>query len=321
MEECEVYMQLKASAPGSLMLLGEYAVLYGKQALVCAVDKRITVTLTPRTDDKIEIQSDLHGEYVTRLSEFKIAPPFHYVMNALKQYQGRLRLGCNLDIKSEFSDKVGFGSSAAVTIATLAAVINWFNIKISPIDLIRQGRNVIRQTQGVGSGADIAASVYGGIVGYQAQPLSVEKFAVTHPLVALYSGFKTSTIEAVKKVQEYFFPHPNLLRTLNASIGQCAIDGMQFIRKENWTKFGEIMTIQQGLMESLGVCPPLMHKMTESLSQQVGILGAKISGSGFGDCVIGLGQLPEEYNFITEDTKVKCIAIEMSLQGVQCEKI
>ncbi len=41
----EVCMRLKASAPGSLMLLGEYGVLYGKHALVCAIDKRIVISI------------------------------------------------------------------------------------------------------------------------------------------------------------------------------------------------------------------------------------------------------------------------------------
>ena len=55
-------MQLKASAPGSLMLMGEHAVLHGKKALVCAIDQRISVSLTPREDARISIVSAL-GEY------------------------------------------------------------------------------------------------------------------------------------------------------------------------------------------------------------------------------------------------------------------
>ena len=39
-------MQLSASAPGKLILLGEYAVLAGAPALVMAVDRRARVTIT-----------------------------------------------------------------------------------------------------------------------------------------------------------------------------------------------------------------------------------------------------------------------------------
>lgn len=317
-------MQLKASAPGSLMLLGEYAVLHGKHALVCAVDKRVTVILTPRTDNKIEIHSDIYGDYSTDLIELKIEKPFHFILNTLKLYQGRLRRGCNIEISSEFSDQIGLGSSAAVIVATIAALITWLDLRMSPLDLVRQGRNVVRQVQGIGSGADIAASVYGGIVGYQAQPLFAEKFSTMYPLTALYAGFKTTTIEAIQRVQHYFSDHTHLFRQISNSIGQCALEGIQVLGKQDWAKLGTIMNIQQGMMESLGVSTPLLRHMVDDLLKQKTILGAKISGSGFGDCVIGLGDLPIDYSYTHKDQGAKAvqrIPVTMSLQGVLCEKV
>lgn len=313
-------MQLKASAPGSLMLLGEYAVLHGKPALVCAVNKRITVTLTPREDDRIEIQSQLHGHFSTTLSDIQIEKPFQFVLGALKQYQPKLRRGCDIEIVSEFSDKVGLGSSASVTVATLAAIITWLNIRMSPLELIRQGRNVVRLVQGVGSGADIAASVYGGIVHYQTQPVMAEKLSFSHPLTVMYAGFKTPTVDAIKHVQDYFAHCPQLFRTLTGSIAQCAFEGMQVLRKDDWAKFGDIMNIQQGIMESLGVSTPLLRQMIEDLRKQPGILGAKISGSGLGDCVVALGELPSSYTF-TDGQGVQRIPVEITQQGVHCAKI
>lgn len=310
-------MQYKASAPGSLMLLGEYAVLYGKHALVCAVNKRITVTLTPRKDDRIEIRSSTLGHYSTDIAQLHIEKPFQFVLGTLKQYQSRLKSGCDIEIESEFSDQVGLGSSAAVTVATLAALFTWLAIKTSPHDLIRHGRNIVRAIQSVGSGADVAASVCGGMVGYQAQPLTAEKFSLTHPLTAIYSGFKTPTVDAIKGVQLQFAAHPNILKSITASIGQCAIDGMHSVRKEEWHKLGEIMTIQQGLMESLGVSMPILREMVDKLRQQPGMLGAKISGAGLGDCVIGLGSLSSKSDDIIKGE----IPLEMTLQGVHCEKI
>jgi mevalonate kinase len=302
-------MRLKASAPGSLMLLGEYAVLYGKPALVCAIEQRIAVTLTPRRDQRIEIYSALHGHHVTDLTQLEIKKPFHFVLAVLKQFQGKLKYGCDLEITSDFSDQMGFGSSAAVTVATLAVLVTWLNIRMSPHNLTRQGRNAVLQVQGMGSGADIAASVYGGIVSYQAQPMIAEKLAATHPLTAWYAGYKTPTVEAIKQVQAYFATHPQLFKQLTNSIGQCAADGTQCVRKGEWTRLGEIMNMQQGLMESLGVNTPQLREMVDTLRAQTSVLGAKISGSGLGDCVIGLGAA----NVGTPLT--------MSLQGVHCEKI
>ncbi len=314
-------MPLKASAPGSLMLLGEYAVLHGKQALVCAVDKRIQVILTPRSDKKIEIDSSLYGHYSTDLMQLKIEKPFQFVLGALQQYQAKLRYGCNINITSEFSDKVGLGSSAAVTVATLATLVSWLNIRMSPLELVRQGRNVIRLIQGTGSGADIAASVYGGIVAYQAQPMFAEKFNILHPLTVLYAGFKTPTVEAIKTVQQSFSGYSTLFRHLTNSIGQCATDGIQLVRRMEWAKLGEMMNIQQGMMESLGVNTLLLADMIQDLRRQANMLGAKISGSGFGDCVIGLGELPADYTYRGDHQGVQRIHVNMTAQGVHCEKI
>ena len=312
-------MSYKVSAPGSLMLLGEYAVLHREPALVCAVDKRITVTLTPRVDKRIEIHSVLHGHYATDLSQLTIEKPFHFVLGALQRYQAKLKQGCDIEIVSAFSDKVGLGSSAAVTVAMLVALTTWLELEATLLDIVRLGRQVVRHVQGVGSGADVAASVYGGIVGYQAQPLSVEKFSVLYPLTALYAGVKTPTVEAIKYVQDYFVTRQDLFRHLIHAIGQCAVLGRQSVRVDDAAKLGEMMNIQQGLMESLGVCTPLLRGMVDNLREQPGMWGAKISGAGWGDCVIGMGVEIPTFSKVADG--VQCIPVAMTLKGVQGEKI
>lgn len=85
-------MLFKASAPGSLMLLGEYAVLHGKHALVCAVDKRMTVKLSPRNDSVITIRSAL-GEHQTSISRIKSVVPFQFVLTTLKKLSKTIFFG------------------------------------------------------------------------------------------------------------------------------------------------------------------------------------------------------------------------------------
>ena len=293
------------------MLLGEYAVLYGKPAVVCAVDKHITVTLTPRADQRIIINSATLGHYETDLLTLKIEQPFQFVLGALKHFQTKCRRGCDIEITAEFSEQIGFGSSAAVTVATIAVLVTWLDMRVTQMDLLRHARNVIRSVQGVGSGADAAASIYGGVVAYQQQPLTAEKFTLTYPLAVLYAGFKTPTVEAIQRVQDRFSTQKSLFRHLMASIGQCAIEGAELLRKENWQAFGDIMTIQQGMMDALGVNVPALQTCVNELRSCSDIIGAKISGSGFGDCAVGLGQcaLTQQLN------------VAMTTQGVHCEKI
>lgn len=301
-----------------MMLFGEYAVLSGKPALVCAVNKRVTVTLSPREDEIITIDTSLYGRYTTDIQKLMIEKPFQFILAALKQYQGKFKQGFDLKIETECSDQTGLGTSAAVTVATLAVLVSWLNIRLSPHDLIRLGRIVVRRVQGTGSGADIAAAVLGGVVQFQAQPLSAEKIPVTLLLVALYAGFKTPTVEAVRRVQETFAPYPHLLRQICNGIGQCALDAAQALRKLDLPRLGELMNIQQGFHEALGVSLPVLRRLIEALRAQPTILGAKISGSGLGDCVIGLGTWDPS---LQADSAIQHIPLEITLEGVQCEKI
>ena len=48
--------KITVSAPGKLHVLGEHVVVYGKPAIIAAVDKRCVVTITEREDEKIVIK-------------------------------------------------------------------------------------------------------------------------------------------------------------------------------------------------------------------------------------------------------------------------
>jgi len=309
----------KASAPGSLMLLGEYAVLYNKSALVCAVDKRMQVSLKPRQDDQIYIVSPGYGSWSSSLAELSMVAPFQFVTACLHHYRMKLPSGCELQITSEFSDQLGFGSSAAVTVATLAALLAWLGKPMQDLELLRAARQIIREAQGGrGSGADVAASVMGGVVAYRASPLDIEKFTFDYPLTVIYSGSKTPTVEAIQRVKEKFSDSPSLFNSLCQAIHQCAKQGIYAIHEKNWQRLGEAMNVQQGLMQALGVSTALLDDLIEHLHADPAIIGAKISGAGWGDCVIGLGKaahlgLEERYS------GVKQIEVRVSQEGVRWE--
>lgn len=300
---------IKASAPATLMLLGEHAVLSNKHAVVCAVNKRIHLTLIPNTTNQIEIQSAL-GHTIIDLQNIRPKPPFQFILAILKKYKTKITTGCVITIDSDFSDQVGLGSSAAVTVACLAAIKTWLELTFTRVELIKEARKLIRQVQGLGSGADIAASVLGGIVAYKAEPLLVETFTHQHALTVVYSGYKTPTVQVVRQVQESFKAHPELYKKICNAIDACAITGIEALRKEDWHALGSVMNIQQGLMEALGVSTPQLADLIHTLRSFDTIKGAKISGSGLGDCVIGLGSVAQ----------IEQIPIELTNRGVCCDK-
>lgn len=302
------------------MLLGEYAVLHGHVALVCAIDKRMSVALAPRVDNVLRIVSDRYGIYETTVTQLAPVAPFEFVLETVRQVIEHVPSGCDIMIDSSFSDQVGFGSSAALVAALLTALNQWLQLDLSPIELVRYGREVVQRVQqGLGSGADIAASIYGGIVAYQMAPLSVQSLPYTYPLVAYYAGFKTKTAIAIQQVSHAFKQYPALFDGLMRAIGECALAGIDCVKQNDFRALGKLFSIQQGLMEALGVSMPVLQQLVAELQHQPSMLGAKISGAGLGDCVIGLGNL--EAGSIRHIMGTNDIPVEMSIKGACCERI
>lgn len=308
-------MLFKASAPGSLMLLGEYSVLEDGYAVVCAIDKRIKVYLSPRKDNTISIQSHL-GQFTCDLSGISVEGPFQFVLTTLLQYQSFLKTGCDLKIESEFSSTLGLGSSAAVVVATLGVLNQWIQRFFEPKEFIQKARSIIQLVQGVGSGADVAASVLGGVIAYKKEPISFESLPHNFSISVIYSGSKTPTADAIRHVQELFSTRQEVLRQLYKKISECALSGINEIRNENWLELARIMQKQQTYMNELGVNNPNLNEIFEKLKQCKSILGAKISGSGLGDCVVAIGKVNEELHF--ENKNIQFIPVSISEKGMEC---
>ena len=147
---------LKVTAPGSLMLLGEHAVLHGRRALVAAANHGITVCLRPAEGRRVDLLSTL-GHYRSELDELHPDPSFRFILAALRYYRDQLPGGCQLEIKSDCSSTIGLGTSAAVTAATVGALSAWIGADFSPDQLFAVTRKLIFQVQGCGSGADARA--------------------------------------------------------------------------------------------------------------------------------------------------------------------
>ena len=284
--------KIKASAPGSLMLLGEHAVVRDGRALVAAITPRISVEWTPYKKTAIKITSRFGESLLRQPKDIDLKGPHRFIIAAIAQQQKLPpEEGFHLKVTSEFSHEVGWGSSAAVVAATLAALAKASGKPIDRPALLRQGRKVIRKVQGTGSGADVAASVYGGLVGYRLKPSLILPISCqdSPPLTVVYSGYKTPTVEVIKKVNDLRRQYPTFVDAIFKAIDEAAMLGITATQQKDWKRLGEIFDIHQGCMEALGVSDAVLSSIAYNLRKKIGIYGAKISGAGLGDCIVGLG--------------------------------
>ena len=143
-------MTVTATAPGKIVLAGEYAVLWDAPAICMAVNRRAKATVADSSD----------GECHVRTPGFESDERFA-VVDAVG---GGERPACEIELDttafSERGRKTGIGSSAAVTVALTAAVGN-------STDVYKDALEAHARLQGgKGSGVDVAAAVHGGLLEY-----------------------------------------------------------------------------------------------------------------------------------------------------------
>jgi len=276
------------------MLLGEHAVLHGRRALVCAVSVRVRVQARIRSDRRLVIRSEL-GEYIS--GETGVSgddPRWAFVLETVRRCGAAAeRVGLGINIDSRIPAGRGLSSSAAVTVATAAALRRLLSLPHSERDVFEHAWGAVRAVQRMGSGADVAAAVWGGLLVYRATPLTVSRLPGLPELTVVYSGTPARTPEIVRQVAERCRVLPDVFERVFDLQDVIVGEAERELRREEPRpeRLGLMLDIGQGLMEALGVSDAGLCRLVYQLRSDPGIWGAKISGAGKGDCVVGLGEL------------------------------
>ena len=188
-----VYHMVLYSAPGKLFLSGEWAVLEGFPGLVAAVNTRVQVTAKAHAGDHIIVSAPDMGipeaaarfdndqlvfEGLDEKQEKALALVGQAIIIALRFAQEKNIPLTSFSLLTQSGDfqtivdgekkKVGFGSSAAVVVATVAAVLDVLGYRATRDETYKLAAIAHYVAQGkAGSGFDIAASTYGGVFVYK----------------------------------------------------------------------------------------------------------------------------------------------------------
>jgi phosphomevalonate kinase len=195
-----------ARAPGKVVISGAYAVLEGAPAVVAAVDRYVIADASrPATFLAPEVKAALPN---------RAAPWFD---------AQALRSG---------DKKLGLGSSAAILVASLGAVLATDRGITDDSELRREVLEPAlvahRAAQGGGSGIDVAASVHGGVIiaGREGSSLSVRSIPLPEGLHVdvLFAGVSASTSELVGRVRALKARSPHAYDGLMESLRSAADD-------------------------------------------------------------------------------------------------
>lgn len=290
-EPAQNTIQYISSAPANVMIMGEHSVVYGQPALVASLTPRIYIEWSTRDDRQIEIISEL-AHFTTSLDKIEDHPKLRFVLAALKAFAPQLSQGWTLRIHSEFPDDWGLGSSAAVLAACLVGLESISQQNLTTWQRFEIGHRCILDIQGRGSGADLAASLSGGLVYFDPSNQAIQPIKIPLDVCLVYSGYKTPTSEVLAHVAQTWVDRAEALKKLYQQMGDSTRTAykvlMQTHSAQDLAFYQQIKHYQQ-LMIKLGVSDPtldaIIHQLNECLP------AAKISGSGLGDCVIGFGHI------------------------------
>ena len=199
--------QVNASAPGKLVLSGEYAVLNGAPAICMAINRRARVTVTPTGDDVHIVSApgfadgprkfrDCDGtlEWLDNGPDLTLIDAVWSAPDVAPPAGLSLQLDTSEFVDPQSACKMGIGSSAALTVALTAA-----------LDAPAEAYTVHSHFQGGrGSGIDIACSQTGGIMEFVASPRAVQQLTWPDGLafVLIWSGTPVSTAQKLDRLAE-----------------------------------------------------------------------------------------------------------------------
>lgn len=287
-----------ADVPGKLMIAGEYAVLRPDGlAVAVAVGRVVQVCLRPSPAPLLTLHA-FDRQWQAAAEDLAATPQLHHglqqvaaqALRWLRDTQGlSLTEDLRLDVHGAVGgQKVGLGTSAAVTVACVRAVLVSAGLPAPSERVAAWSRAIHAQSQGsLGSGYDVTTIAYGGAIAYRRQPDRAQPLGWPSDLyaAALFTGVAAPT-------------RPALDRTLPAA----ALDGIRdaAVRLHAaWASGGSAVVAaasdcEVALEAAAGACPDLLPEAVRGLRDHITGHGctARTSGAGGGDCVLALSSDP-----------------------------
>jgi mevalonate kinase len=148
-------MNVTVSVPGKVHLMGEHAVVYGKPALLAAINLRMNVTIKP-AKKQTEIHTTEPGDYMR-----------HIISLVCKKYDIQSPPPMDITVVSDIPAGFHLGSSAATAVATVGALTYFLKNLWNPQVINQLAYEAEKYMHGNPSGGDNTAISMGGFVWFR----------------------------------------------------------------------------------------------------------------------------------------------------------
>lgn len=298
-----------ARAPGKLVLSGAYAVLSGAPALVVAVDRYVTA-------DSARKATFLTPEVKAALGQAAGAAPWFDAENLRENGQ-----------------KLGLGSSAAILVASLAALELDAAPALTDAELCarvyRRALHAHRAAQGGGSGVDVAASAHGGVLAArrQGQELALTPLALPAALhfQVWACAVSASTAAFLASIAAFAARDAAAHQACIAAQAEAAELALSAAERGSASDFVASIARQVGTLTALGeaagvaiVTPEFAELAALAASSGAAFLPA---GAGGGDVAfyVGLRPPPTEFEARAQRLGLTQVDLKLGARGVHAD--
>ena len=256
-------------AHSKIILIGEHAVVYGYPAIsLPLLEVEVTCKVVP-------------AESPWRLyEEDTLSMAVYASLEHLNIKDACIR--CQID--SAIPEKRGMGSSAAISIAAIRAVFDYYQADL-PHDILEILVNRAEMIAHMNpSGLDAKTCLSDQPIRFIKNVGFTElKMDLSAYLVIADTGVYGHTREAIQVVQS---KGKDALPFLHA-LGELTQQAEDAIRQKDAEKLGQILSQAHLHLKEIGVSSPEADSLVET-ALSYGALGAKMSGGGLGGCIIAL---------------------------------
>jgi mevalonate kinase len=287
-----------ASAPGKIILFGEHAVVYGRPALavpVTQVQATATIAASSRTGTWIEAPD------IGLSSDLSHLPPDHPLAAVIHNTFSTLSISSQSPIAIHITSTIpvasGLGSGAAVSVAVIRALSEFFHSPLNNEQVNAIAYEVEKLHHGTPSGIDNTVITYAKPVYFVKLPSptgggaggEVQTFHVGAPftIVIADTGIPAPTKESVGDVRKLWETDKGKWEKVFDEIEAVVNLAKEKIKNGEWTALGPLMDMNHALLQTLTVSSVELDRLVEA-GRRSGALGAKMSGGGRGGNMIAL---------------------------------
>jgi mevalonate kinase len=205
-------------------------------------------------------------------------------------------------------------------VATVAAINEHLGLGLSRKEIASTASSIEKRVQNdLGSPMDTALATFGGYcrVTREVQPIELPQL----DLIVGCTKLSHDTFSEVEKVQRLKECYPDVVEPIFQAIGAISARAVPLIREQDMSRLGELMNLNHGLLEALGVCTRELSELVYAARNAGSALGAKLTGAGGGGCIIALPQTGSREALMAalRQARGSAFAVKTGCEGVRLE--